>query len=74
MLDEMTWQNASKFAIFLEYEDPEVKTQVIFFVLNFMLLYFSPNNELEKYKVARNEKRKKKPTTWIFVFHKCGKL
>ena len=39
MLDEIVQRNASKFAIFLEYENPSI----VFFVLHFMLLYFSPN-------------------------------
>ena len=39
MLDEMTLWNASKFAIFLEYENPV-------FVFHFVFLYFSLMNAL----------------------------
>ena len=38
MLDEMFQRNASKFAIFLEYENPHS-----FFMFHFMLHYFPPN-------------------------------
>ena len=37
MLDEMTKRNASKFAIFLEYENPRS-----FFLFHFMQPYFFP--------------------------------
>ena len=54
----MVQQNASKFAIFLEYKNP-------WSIFHFVLLYFSPNecpgvcrNRLGKNKVAPNEKRK----------------
>ena len=39
MLDEMTLQTASKFAMILEYET----TRSFFFVFRFVLLTFSPN-------------------------------
>ena len=59
MLDEMFQQNASKFAIFLEYENPHS-----FFRFSFhaMYFYFFPNDEL----VAQNEKK----TMWVFIFQK----
>ena len=64
MLDE----NASKFAIFLEYENPR---GFFSFFISCYILYFFPNkcpslcrhrpghSFVKKYKVARNEKRKK---------------
>ena len=68
MLDEMTWRNASKFAIFLEYENP--KLLFPFFILcNLIFLpnecpglyQHGPGHSLgEKNKVARNEKQNKK--------------
>ena len=73
MLDEMFQRNASKFAIFLEYENP-----CSFF--HFVLLFFSLMNALvyigihwgEKNKVARNEKNK--IATYVFVFQRYGKF
>ena len=40
MLDEMTWRNASEFALFLEYEKPYV-----LFIFHFMLYFIIFPNE-----------------------------
>ena len=60
MLDEMTHQNYSKIAIFLEYENPRT-----FF--SFHATLFFPWS-----KVARNEKGEK--NMWVFIFQKYGKF
>ena len=39
MLDQMTWRNASKFAIFCMYEN----LKLLFPFFHFVLLYFFPN-------------------------------
>ena len=58
MFNEMTYRKASKFGIFLEYENPSS-----FSVLCRRKPRYSSG---EKNIVARNEKRKK--CTWDFVF------
>ena len=71
MLDEMSQRNASKFAIFLEHENP-----CSFFRFSFRatLIFFPPNALVyvdirEEKIVARYEKRKKTTySTWVFIF------
>ena len=61
MLDEMTWRNASKFAIF--YIDTYTKPQSFFFHFSFRvhLIFY-----LMKNKVAQNEKCKMEKATLGF--------
>ena len=77
MLDEMFQQNVSKFAIFLEYENPHS-----FFVFHFVLIYFFPNeypgkcqhrpgHSLGK-KIKQHEMTIEKTNMWIFVLKKYG--
>ena len=63
MLDEMTLQNASKFAIFLEYEN--LCTSFLFFIVRYFIFFPNECSGLgrqdhgrigEKNKVARYEK------------------
>ena len=55
ILNVMLKRNASKFAIFLEYENP-----CSFFIFHFVLLYFSPNECPGLCRaIARNEKMEK---------------
>ena len=79
MLDEMFQQNASKFAIFLEYENPRS-----FFHFPFRAtLFFSPNEcpGLSQHspghslgeKIKLHEMKNIK-TTWVFVFQKYAKF
>ena len=51
MLDEMFQRNVSKFAIFLEYENPHS-----FFHFSFCATLFSPNAECRRHEMKRNEK------------------
>ena len=80
MLDEMTRQNASKFAIFHVYEK---KPNLLFrFYISCYFTFspnecpglcqYSPGHSLGKHKVARNEKWKKQ--FWVFVYIKYGKF
>ena len=62
MFDEMTYQNAAKFAVFLEYEKPK-----FVFVFHFV----QPAFIRVKNKVAQNEKRK---NYMVFVFQKYGQF
>ena len=60
MLDEMTWRNASKFAIFLEYKNPSIII-ISFFIFSPDkcpgLYRHRPGHALGKNKVERNEKQ-----------------
>ena len=79
----MTQQNASKFAIFLEYKKP---CSSFFFKFHFVLLYFSPNecpglcwrrlgHSLGKTIKLHEMKNEKKYTGFrLFVYQKCGKF
>ena len=71
MLDEMTLQNASKFAIlYIPYKNP--KFLFPFFAI---LLFFPMLTRVfmrGKNKVAQNEKRKKQ--LWVFAYIKYGKI
>ena len=64
MLDKMTLQNASKFAIFLEYEIPCSFSSVF----HFKQFYFSPNG---CFGLCRN--RPGRVLTWVFSVFKCQK-
>ena len=74
MFDEMTRQNASKFAMFYI---PIQKSKVAFPIFHFVLCHFSsnecpglcqhrPGHSLGENKVAQHEKRKKQ--LWVFVY------
>ena len=81
MLDEIVWQNVSKFAIFLEYEN-----LCVFFILCYFIFLINvlssdqhrPGHSVRgKSKVARNEKRKKTtcfhfPKVWQILKHFSG--
>ena len=69
MLDEMLKQNASKFAIHLEYENPR---SFSFFILCYFIFFPNecPWSMSTKNKVAQNEKWKKQ--LWVFVCIKYG--
>ena len=67
MLNEMFRRNASKFAIFLEYKNPDS-----FFRFSFCATLFYFLLIREKNKAVRNEKQKK--TMRVFVFQKYGKF
>ena len=79
MLDEMLQRNASKFAIFLEYENPSgffrfsFRT-TLFFTLIIALVYVDIGFIRKKIKIARNEKRKnyvgfRIPKIWQILKH-----
>ena len=73
MLDEMTWQNASKFAIFYIYENPKLHFSfraTLFFPLMNALDYVDRDQGIHK--VAQHEKRKKQ--LWVFVYIKYSKF
>ena len=61
MLDEMFQQTASKFAIFLDYENP----YSFFFILYFMLLYFPL---IMSYECPGLDQHEMKKTMLVFVF------
>ena len=64
MLDEMTWQKTSKFAIFDMCKNP--KLLFPFFIFHLLLLFFPyVNIDQGKNKVTQNEKWKKQ--LWLFV-------
>ena len=74
MLDEMFQQNALKFAIFLEYENPCSISSLfiscyLFFPLMNALIYVNINqgiHQWKKNKVAPNEKQKKQLQVFIY--------
>ena len=77
-LDEMFQQNASKYAIFLEYENTSSFFHFVLYYLIFEcpgLCQQKPEHSLaEKNKVTQNEKQKNLHGFSVFKFQKYGKF
>ena len=79
MLDKMAWRNASKFTIFLEYENPCICSlfrfsfcATLFFpLMNVLVWHRSEHSSGEKIKYLQNEK---KNYTCLFIFQKYSKF
>ena len=82
MLDEMFQRNASKFAIFLEYENPRNFFRFSFHFISFHFIscyfIFSPNECPSLCRHSLEEKSstkwKSEKATWVFIFQKYGKF